>query len=127
LVGDASAEVVGQCLAVMLEIGRGDEVKFVGRFLRDPDDEVKAEAASVLAVSREEGAMEVLHAFWKLMMPEELRKSLLLSLGASPQRQAAELLVAIIEDGDEPVRRISAAREALKGSRYWREFAGRVE
>lgn len=127
LVGDEDVEVVGHCLAAMLEIGKGDEVAFVGRFLASKDDEVRAEAASVLAVSKEPGAMEALWAFWKQMLPEDLRKSVLMSLGASPQRQAAELLVAIIEDGDEPMRRIHAAREALQTSRYWREFAGRVE
>lgn len=127
LSGDADVEVVGHCLAAMLEIGRGEAVGFVGRFLDSKDDEVRAEAASVLAVSKEPEAMEALWAFWKQMLPEDLRKSLLMSLGASPQRQAAEFLVAIIEDGDEPMRRIHAAREALQTSRFWREFAERVE
>lgn len=127
LLGDEDVEVVGLCLATMLEIGRGDELGFVARFLEREDEALQAEVASVLAYSKEPGAMEELLGYWKRMLPDEVRKSLVLSLGASPQRQAAELLVAIVEDGDEPMRRITMAREALQGSRYWREFAGRVE
>ncbi len=126
LSGDADVEVVGHCLAAILEIGRGEAVGFVGRFLDRKDEELRAEAASVLAFSREAGAVEELRRYWKQILPEDLRKSLLVALGASPQRQAAEFLVSIVEDGDEPTRRIAMAREALKGSRYWREFAGRV-
>jgi HEAT repeat protein len=124
LIGDEDAEVVGHCLAAMLEIGKGEEVSFVARFLEGKNDEMRAEAASVLAVSKEAGAFEALHRYWKQVLPEELRESLLLSLGASPQRQAAALLATIVEDGDEPMKRIAMAREALQQSRYWREFAG---
>jgi len=127
LIGDADVEVLGHCLAALLEIGQGQEVAFVARYLDGADDEVRAEAASVLAVSKEAGAVEALRNYWKQILPEDLRNSLLLSLQTSPQRQAAELLASIVEDGDEPTRRITAALEALRGSRYWREFEGRMD
>lgn len=122
LSGDREVEVVGHCLAGILEVGGEGEVAWVGRFLDAPDEEVRAEAASVLAFARFERAGEELRRYWKQMLPEELRTALLVALGASPQRQAATLLASIVEDGDEPLRRVAMAREELRRSRFAGEF-----
>ncbi len=127
LSGDREAEVVGHCLASMLELGEAAEVGFVARFLESDDDEVKAEAASVLAVSGEAAAMEALRKFWKSALPQDLRQAVLLSLGASARKEAVELLWWIAADEEEPSHRRRAAREALRGSRYARDFAERLE
>jgi HEAT repeat protein len=114
LTGDPESEVVGQCLYSLLQMAPRDSVAFAARFLAAtyPDD-VRAEAASALSQTHEPSAIDALKSMARMLLSPELRKALLAFLAASPQRDAAELLVSM--DTKE-------AREALASSRYRDEF-----
>ena len=110
LSGDPEAEVVGQCLYSLLQMAPVDSIAFVQRFLAaDRPDDIRAEAASVLAQSHEPAAVDALKGMWSAMLSPELRRALLTFLAASPQREASEFLVSL---------GTREALEALKGSRY---------
>jgi HEAT repeat protein len=93
LLGDAEAEVTGQCLFSLLQLSPGDSVDFAARFLshKHPDD-MRAEAANALAQVHEASALVPLTAMWRTTLSPDLRSALLGILAASPQRALAEFL-----------------------------------
>jgi len=126
LMGDAEADVLGHCFAALLSLGATGTVAFVGRFLDSEDADVQFEAASALAQCREPEAVELLVALWQNpLLSLELRRALLLSLGASPVRAAAEFLLKIAED--ESAELAATALEAVAISRYGNEFEDRIK
>jgi hypothetical protein len=93
---------------------------------RDESPDVQLEAVSALAQSRDAGAVEALIEFWREpLLPLELQRALLVSLGASPLREAAEFLLSVVADGQPALS--ETAGTALTSSRFYPEFAQRLQ
>lgn len=120
LLGDKEPEVLGQCFASLLSLAPRDSLSFIQGLLSRGGEDVMTEAASVLAASREPEAIEILRRFWKTKAPREVRRAVLISLGASPLRQAADFLLAVLsEESDELA---GQALAALAASRFHAEM-----
>jgi HEAT repeat protein len=115
--GDQEPEVTGQCLTALLAVEAGaDAVPFVESFLVHPDSDVQLEAACALAQSVDSGALEAVKRYWQGRYPSaEIRRAILLNLGASPQRDAAEFLRDVIRTLPDLA---PTARQALAASRF---------
>jgi HEAT repeat protein len=124
--GDEEPEVVGQCFASLLDLGRPEDVPFVAQFLkRSQDEEIQAEAIAALAQCKSEAALEILREEWKERLsagllknprktergaeqllsglavraaPFALRKTLILSLAGSPLPASADFLLSVLEE-----------------------------
>jgi HEAT repeat protein len=125
LLGDTEPEVNGVCFDVLLEISPADSVSFVARFLAAESPELRAEAASALALCREPQAIEALKQCFAGRADTALKTAILQSLAGSPQVAAAEFLLSVIEEGSpEPA---ALAVESLGAGRFREEFRQRVE
>jgi HEAT repeat protein len=123
---DESPDVIGQCLTSLLSLAPPGAVAFVGQFLRSSNPDVQLEAVSALAQARDAGAVEALIEFWREpLLALELQRALLVSLGASPLREAAEFLLSVVADG--PPALSETACTALTSSRFHPEFAQRLQ
>jgi HEAT repeat protein len=124
LLGDREPEVIGQCCASLLSLAPRQALPLLQRLL-DPksshaEEEVRIEAASALAASSEPEAIELLKTCWKGKVSADVRRAILISLGASPLRSAAEFLLAVIS---EPSAEWAAeALSALASSRFHEEM-----
>jgi HEAT repeat protein len=124
LTGDAP-EVIGQCCTSLLSLAPDDAVAFVSRFLHDPDVDVQVEAASALAQCRQPESIAVLREFWQTELPaSDVRRAILIGLGASALRESAEFLLMAI--ADEPPTLAETAITALSTSRFGAEFRARA-
>lgn len=126
LVGDVEPDVFGQCLTSLLNLAPQHSVSFVSRFLHSPSADVQLEAASALAQARDPEAIVVLKDYWTwCRLPTDLRQALLMSLAASPQREAADFLLSLL--AVEPLPISTTALVALATSRFRSEVAARVQ
>jgi hypothetical protein len=116
LLGDNEPEVIGQCFTSLLELERPDTTRFIAQFLQTQAEEIRFESAAALAQSRHPEAIDVVKAFWPQPLSFEIRRGILLSLGASPLAQAAELLLLYVTE-ESPELAVIALR-ALVGSRF---------
>jgi hypothetical protein len=117
LVGDAEAEVLGQCCTSLLSLAPDGAVSFVARFLHDANAEVQIEAASALAQCRDALALDVLRTFWQgELLSVDLRRAILIGLGASPLPESAEFLLWVV--ASEPPTLAETAITALATSRF---------
>ena len=123
-VGDEAPEVTGQCFASLLALAPEESIGFVGQFLNAKKEEVRGEAAAALAQSRDPEAFRILMGFYKKKMPAEVRHGLLLALGASPLREAADFLLSVIQK--EPADFAATALKALAASRFRHETRDRA-
>ena len=123
-VGDEASEVIGQCFASLLALAPEESIGFVGRFLNAKKEEVRGEAAGALAQSRDPEAFRILMEFYKKKMPPEVRHGVLLALGASPLREAADFLLSVMQK--EPGDFAATALKALAASRFRHETRDRV-
>jgi hypothetical protein len=121
LIGDADPTVMGQCFESMLSLAPDGGVSFVSRFLKSESADVQLEAASSLAQCRDPHVMTILREFWgDPLLPTDLREALLINLGASPLREATDLLLDVVSR--EPMPLASTAIKALATSRYRAEI-----
>jgi hypothetical protein len=126
LIGDADPAVMGQCFESMLSLAPQSGVSFVSRFLKSDNPDVQLEAASALAQCRDPHAVSILREFWQEpLLPTDLRQALLVSLGASPLREATDLLLEVVSR--EPIALASTAVNALATSRYRAEVRPALE
>jgi HEAT repeat protein len=96
-VGDDEPEVVGQCFTSLLALDSRAALGFIAGFLGSKNDDVRAEAASALAQSREPEALQLVMEFYnRKRLPAELRAGVLIALGASPLREAADFLMGVV-------------------------------
>ena len=117
LSGDADPVVMGQCFASMLSLAPRGIVAFISRFLKSASQDVQLEAASALAQCRDPEAMAVLREFWQdTLLSTDVRQALLVNLGASPLREAADFLLELVADA--PVALACVAVAALAASRF---------
>jgi HEAT repeat protein len=125
LIGDREPDVAGQCFTSYLSLAPQGAVSFVARFLRAESEDVQIEAASALAQSRDPQAIQILSDFWRdERVSIEVRRALLINLGASTLREAAEFLLNVV--GRESVDLASTAVSALATGRYRAEMEPRV-
>jgi HEAT repeat protein len=121
LLGDVDPTVMGQCFESMLSLAPDGGLSFVSRFLKSESADVQLEAASALAQCRDPHAISILREFWQdPLLPTDLRQALLINLGASPQREATDLLLEVVSR--EPMALASTAIKALATSRYRAEI-----
>ena len=91
--------MLGHCFVALLSLASPGGVAFVGRFLKSSDADIQLEAASALAQCRDPQAIDVLKDFWhESLISLELRRLLLIGLGASPLADAAEFLLSVVSD-----------------------------
>ena len=129
LLGDKEPEVTGQCFDVLLEISPADSVPFVARFFAAENPDVRSEAASALAASREPQAIEALKRCFAGpatgLADAALKKAILQSLAGSRQIAGAEFLLSVVEEG--PSEHAALAVQSLASGRFREEFRERVE
>lgn len=125
MLGDREPEVTGQCFASLLALAPGESLEFIQRFLDEGNEDVRTEAACSLAQTRDPAAIEILRKFWASKAPFAVRRAMLISLGASPLREAADFLLAILrtESGELAANAVTA----LAASRYRVEMRELVE
>lgn len=117
LSGDAESEVMGHCFASLLSLGADGSVAFVSRFLHSTDQDVQVEATGALVQSRDPDALASVLQYWReSLLSTELRRALVMSLGASPLREAADFLLALISREHRELA--TAAITALSTSRF---------
>jgi HEAT repeat protein len=123
-VGDEEPEVTGQCFASLLALAPDESIRFVGQFLNAKKEDVRGEAAAALAQSRDPEAFRILMEFYKKKLPPEVRHGVLMALGASPVREAADFLLSVVqkERGDFA----ATALKALAASRFRHEVRDRA-
>jgi HEAT repeat protein len=120
-VGDHEPEVVGQCFTSLLALDPRASLGFIAQFLGAKKDDVRAEAASALAQSREPEAFQLVVEFYnRKRLPVELRVGVLLALGASPLREAADFLMSVVRS--ESGELAGSALTALGLSRFKNEM-----
>jgi HEAT repeat protein len=124
LLGDKEPEVIGQCFACLLDLSRRDAVPFVERFLSNPGGAICIEAACALAQAAEPQALAVIRQKWGEWADGELRRAVVVSLGASPLPEAAEFLLSLVSSS--PVEIAQDALVALSSSRYRAGFRQRA-
>jgi len=125
LIGDSEPDVVGQCFASLLSLAPPGTVAFIRRFLQSADASIQLEAASALAQSRDPDAIDAIKEFWEQpLLSLELRRLVLINLGASPVAAAAEFLLAVI--AGESAELAATAIAALATSRFQAEVHARV-
>lgn len=124
-IGDPEPEVVGQCFLSLLSLVLDEAVPFIAKFLRSATGEIRIEAATALAQSREPSALHQLTTLWPERLTPDLRTAILLSLAASPLPQSSEFLLSVLtaESGDVA----KASITALARSRFHAEVRPRAE
>ncbi len=126
LIGDPDPVVMGQCFSSMLSLAPRGIVAFISRFLQSPSEDVQLEAASALAQCRDPEAMARLREFWQEpLLPTDVRQALLMNLGASPLREAADFLLELVADA--PVALATGAVAALATSRFHADVRLRLQ
>jgi hypothetical protein len=110
LSGDTEPEVIGDCLAALLQVARDEALVFVAKFLDAPDQDLRGLAALALGESHLDAALGILRARWEsqpfkraadrvLLRAAALHRSpaaldWLVELAATADRASAESIVA---------------------------------
>jgi HEAT repeat protein len=101
LMGDAEPEVVGECLAGLLQIEPEESPGFAARFLDSPDAAVREQAALALGASRLEQALVLLRERWDAEpLKGEAHRVLLRSAILHRSEAAFDWLLGVIARGD---------------------------
>jgi HEAT repeat protein len=124
LTGDKEPEVIGQCLISLLDISP-DYIPFVSRFLDSNHADVQAEAAAALGTSLDPRAAATLIDFYHRSSDSQLRRAILLSLGASRSSEAADFLLSLIPQA--PFDDAGYAVRGLAAGRFREDYRARAE
>jgi HEAT repeat protein len=125
LIGDPDSDVMGQCFSSMLSLAPIGVVAFISRFLHAGDEAVQLAAAGALAQCRDRQAIDVLRELWQdPLVSADVRTVVLINLGASPLREAADFLISVV--ATEPVALAGTALGALASSRFRSEVRPRL-
>jgi HEAT repeat protein len=112
LVGDADAEVLGECFTALLAIAPEESMALVAQRLRDSDESVRDYAALALGESRYPAALEQLKGAWNgVLVSPELRATLARAAALHRSDAAFDWLISIVETGSE--RDSGCAADAL--------------
>ncbi|MGZ4788604.1 MAG: hypothetical protein ACXVZX_08780 [Terriglobales bacterium] len=105
-VGDRDAEVLGECLAGMLEVDFDHSLELVRKFVDDVDDEIAEVAILTLGQQRRPEAFVVLRDKWEKTVDPVLRKTLLTAMATARLEDATEFLVQLIGDAASATARV---------------------
>ena len=122
LSGDAEAEVMGACMSGLLELAQQSSIPLIIEFLKNDDDNIVLEAAAALGVCGKPEAVDALIKAWNRTRDDDVRRSLLLSIGLSRDKTATDFLIAQLESKDDA----AAALEALKPACVYQETQTRI-
>jgi len=100
LTGDSDPEVLGTAFSAILEFDQQDAVQFIGSFLENDDEPTRLEAAASLAQARHLQAFATIMKRWAMILTQEMRRTIVISLGASPLDEAKDFLLDIMKQGD---------------------------
>ncbi len=114
--GDDEPEVIGACFAGVLEREPHDALAFIAPFLDHERDDVRAEAAAAIALSRDPAALDLLRDVLRRARSRALREATAAACAASPQRAVVELLLPIVAADDAALAQ--TALRALAASRF---------
>jgi HEAT repeat protein len=109
LVGDANAEVIGECCAALLRFERESSVDFVVKFLSSENADVSVQAALALGESRLPNTFEPLRKAWEREREPAVRESFLICVGLLRSAEARDFLLSLIE-----TNRLGGASDAIK-------------
>ncbi len=123
LSGDRDVEVTGQCLSSLLDIS-SSYVPFVASFLDSKVEDLPLEAAAALGGSNDASAVKFLRERYRAKPDPILTRSILLSLAASRQSQAADFLLEVITEGE--FDHALHALQAFTASRFREDYRDRV-
>jgi hypothetical protein len=123
--GDTEPPVVGQVFDSLLRLEGREAIAFVAAFFESGSEDVRAEAALALGVSRLPEAEEALESAWGATRDPEVRYSLARAISSSRQPRAFDFLLDLVKNG----RGADAAMalEALEIHRESPEIWRRVE
>jgi HEAT repeat protein len=108
-VGDANAEVVGECCAALLRLDRESGVEFVVQFLSSENADVSVQAALALGESRLPNTFEPLRKAWEREREPAVRESFLICIGLLRTAEVRDFLLSLIE-----TNRLGGASDAIK-------------
>lgn len=101
LAGDPEPDVIGECLAGLLQVAADDSPPFVARFLHDPDPVLRELTALALGGSRLETALNLLREAWESQpLKRDTDRALLRAAVLHRSDQAFEWLLSVVEEGD---------------------------
>ena len=124
LTGDKDAEVTGECLRALLGTPTPETVSFVVGFVRAERKDVRFEAFAALAESREPSAFSAVRAAFPGEPEADVRRAVVLTIGASPLPEAPEFLLSVVVGESRELA--LAALEALGTSRFAAESRERA-
>jgi HEAT repeat protein len=124
LAGDKDAEVTGQCFVSLLDLAPSEYIPFVANFIHGADADVRLEAVAALGECHDAQAATALIAHYQTNFNDEVKRAILLSLGASRQPAAAEFLVSVIAAARQ--NDALTAIQALAAGRFRDEFRERA-
>lgn len=116
LLGDADPEVLGNGFSAILELDQQGAVPFVIEFLGSEDEATQLEAAASLAQSRHQQAFDAVAALWPSILTRDLRRTIIIGLGASPLDDARDLLLNILRNDQQ--ENATCAVTALASGRH---------
>lgn len=125
LAGDRAAEVTGQCFVSLLEILPKEQLAFVAEFLKSSDPDVQMEAVAALGECHDPESAAVLIRSYQTNPNAELRRAILLSLGASRHAAAADFLLSLVKDAS--IEQATLAIQALAAGRFRDDYRQRVQ
>lgn len=123
-VGDEEPAVTGQTLDSLLSVEGDKAIPFVAGFLESGDEDVQAQAALSLGVSKRAGTVDVLKAAYAKSRDRRSAEPLLRAISVSRQESGLEFLLGIIRNGSE--REARDAVRALELNRDSPEIARRI-
>lgn len=117
LTGDRDAEVMAECFAGLLSMGRDSAVDFVAQYADSEDGAVSEAAILALGASRRPMAIDLLKRKWQRAARGSVRKTLLLALATSRDEGAITFLLSLLDDGNvETALEVIAALAVHKNS-----------
>ncbi len=116
LTGDGEPEVIGTAFSAILELDQSGAIPFVIDFLGSDDEVTQLEAAAALAQSRHEEAFRAVMKLLPRILTRDMRRTIIISLGASPLDEAKDALRKILKEEDD--EHATWAITALASSRH---------
>jgi HEAT repeat protein len=101
LAGDREPDVIGECLAALLQVAPDDSPPFVARFLRERDAALRELAALALGGSRLEPALHLLREEWESQpLKRDSDRVLLRAAALHRSEPAFDWLLSVVAEGD---------------------------
>lgn len=119
---EVNSEVAGACMTALLDLAPDKSIPLVARFLKSHREDILLEAAAALGSCARPTAVKCLIDAWDKTADEELRRSLVLSIGLSRDSTAIDFLMTLLETRHDR----ELAMEALKPSLVYEEVRQRV-